>query len=402
VQSRWPALGVALLLTVLLAACGTPASPEPATIDFAYHTIGQGFSEPVYWEQLAEVFEERHPHLTINLRPGEFGGSDAFTLPSFLVQQLSSDQSILSLDVLIEEDPSFDLADYYPTALDMFTVGGELWAIPAGTVVTVMYYNQDLFDAYGVPYPEEGWTWDDFLDTARALRDPGSGVYGYVNRGDEIDVIGFVYQHGGRLVDDLDDPTRATFDDPLTVEALERYADLIYRYEVAPTPRQATREFGMGVDDYGIGVNNGQVAMWVGWIHERGLAGVPWEFNWGMVPLPRDARAATLAVGLGFAIASDVEDANVCWDWIAYLSEQRPEIVMPARISHVESREYGDRAESEVARAAMEDAMLVPYSVLSSWDGGTSLRVFGSALEKIVDGRATVQEALSLAQEQIE
>jgi len=41
-----------------------------------------------------------------------------------------------------------------------------VWAIPAGVDMLVMFYNQDLFDQYDVPYPEVGWTWGDFLDTA--------------------------------------------------------------------------------------------------------------------------------------------------------------------------------------------------------------------------------------------
>ena len=80
-------------------------------------------------------------------------------------------------------------------------------------------FVRDLFDRYGVAYPEIGWTWDDFLDTALALRNPDEDVFGYVATEPE-QAAHFIYQHGGQLYDDLRAPTYPTFDDPLTVEAM--------------------------------------------------------------------------------------------------------------------------------------------------------------------------------------
>ena len=58
--------------------------------------------------------------------------------------------------------------------------------LPQNLSSLVVYYNRDLFDAAGVPYPEAGWTWAEFLDAAKALtRDidgdglPTSMVWGW-------------------------------------------------------------------------------------------------------------------------------------------------------------------------------------------------------------------------------
>lgn len=85
------------------------------------------------------------------------------------------------LGPFIEQDPSFDLADFYPAMLDFYTDEGSVWAIPSGVDLVAMFYNKDLFDQYDVPYPEVGWTWDDFLSKAQALRDPDAGVYAYTH-----------------------------------------------------------------------------------------------------------------------------------------------------------------------------------------------------------------------------
>jgi hypothetical protein len=132
----------------------------------------------------------------------------------------------------------------------------------------VLYYNRDLFDAYGVPYPESGWTWDDFLDKAKALRDPEASVFGYGVADQYIDPLPFIYQHGGRILDDMQNPTRTTFDDPLTVEAVEWYAGLILDHNVAPTRNQVLGSPFNGSVQAGVYLN--KVGMWIGWLSERG------------------------------------------------------------------------------------------------------------------------------------
>ena len=32
-----------------------------------------------------------------------------------------------------------------------------------------VYYNKDLFDAAGLPYPKDDWDWDEFLNVAQQL-----------------------------------------------------------------------------------------------------------------------------------------------------------------------------------------------------------------------------------------
>jgi len=72
---------------------------------------------------------------------------------------------------------------------------GQLWGIPAGVDLWVMYYNKDLFDRYGIPYPEPKWTWDDFVDTILSVRHVGEGIFGCLTD-DTLFPFALVYQHG--------------------------------------------------------------------------------------------------------------------------------------------------------------------------------------------------------------
>ena len=57
---------------------------------------------------------------------------------------------------------------------------GKTYGIPARANAVMYLYNKNLFDAAGVPYPRDGWTWEEFLETAARLTsgEGDSKVYG--------------------------------------------------------------------------------------------------------------------------------------------------------------------------------------------------------------------------------
>ncbi|WP_405071471.1 ABC transporter substrate-binding protein [Kribbella sp. NBC_01510] len=68
--------------------------------------------------------------------------------------------------------------DYWPAAKDAVSVKGKVRAAPALLDSLCVVYNKKLFTAAGVPAPQAGWTWDDFVTTAKALTNPGKGIFG--------------------------------------------------------------------------------------------------------------------------------------------------------------------------------------------------------------------------------
>ncbi|AEW99485.1 sugar transporter sugar binding lipoprotein (plasmid) [Streptantibioticus cattleyicolor NRRL 8057 = DSM 46488] len=76
---------------------------------------------------------------------------------------------------------------YWPAAREAVTVNKHVRALPALIDSLAVVYNKKLFRQAGVPYPKAGWTWDEFVETARRLTDPGHGVFGtgWPGAGDE-------------------------------------------------------------------------------------------------------------------------------------------------------------------------------------------------------------------------
>src|SRR5699024_5420050 len=66
----------------------------------------------------------------------------------------------------------FDLDLYDPgviESLENASVEGSLNALPVFRPNHIMAYNKDVFDTFGVPYPEDFMTWDDFIELGREL-----------------------------------------------------------------------------------------------------------------------------------------------------------------------------------------------------------------------------------------
>lgn len=394
-------LCLAGLLVFVLPGC-IPAAParEPVTISFEFPEV-----DAERYEALVLKFNEKHPQITVELRPRswqelynrEAERADALWVSQDLAAMLSTQAKIVDLRSLVEQDEGFDLGAFYPGLVDALSYEGKLWGVPYGADLVVMYYNRDLFDQYSVDYPQTGWTWDDFLERAVALRDPDAFIFGYGPRLDLNDAAFFIYQHGGRILDDLDEPTRTTFDDPLTIEALEWYARMVHDYDAAPSLNQSSHDYGGGSYAIYQGIRTGKVGMWMGGISERGGLTWPfkWTMGWGMVPLPSDAQSATQATIEGYAISADTEDYNACWEWISWLSEQAPYRLMPARRSLAESSDYEELVGAEVAaaaRASIENALIV--NPMNAGQFEDILDDFGEALSDILQGFTTPMEAM--------
>jgi multiple sugar transport system substrate-binding protein len=220
---------------------------------------------------------------------------------------------------------------------------------------------------------------------------------------DAFDVALFVYQHGGRLFDDINAPTATAFDDPKTIEAVQWYTDLALRHNVAPTPEQM-RSFGGGAQGLGRGIYEGKFGMWMGTFSDRGGRTWPveWVEPWGMAALPADETNATAGIAPGYFLLAGRPHPEACWKWVTFLSEHTPEGLAPVRRSLLESDAF-EEAVGEEAAAAVRDS--VQNAILISPEAAqaaAALGAFGSAVRQVLTGDVTADEAMIMAQEQME
>jgi multiple sugar transport system substrate-binding protein len=381
----------AYLVAMTLPGCTAQVTPrEPVTITFTYLES----RDRSLYQSLAEAFHKSHPEIVINLRADPSGQwtwdadneVDAFVWWPASSFAESDAPLILGLDTWLDKTPELSPDDFYPRSLDMFRWDGVLWALPAEVDLQVLYYNKNMCDEENVPYPQVGWTWDDLLLTAQRLtttegKAPSyTGHYGLASNPTWGDFVPFIYQHGGELFE---------FDNALTQEAIQWYADLALIHGVMPRPKDMVNG-----DTYGL-FRREKSAMWIGFLGDRNgqgfhHLGTPWEFDWGIVPLPGDQTEATLYRGQGYYITSRTAHAEEAWVWIQYLSNHAIGRALPARRSVAESSSFRDSVGDQVATAALYAVEhLVPRSIAAG-EPPETLETYARTVESIVnDGERT-------------
>jgi multiple sugar transport system substrate-binding protein len=411
--SRWGAVALGAL-AVLLVGCAILAEPTPTPEPVKIMLVFPADLEDHYNELIKE-FNAQHPYITVERRvvrtpeklESLFREKEAdvffFTTDGALFQDLYDEDRVLSLTPFLQESDAIDLNDFYPDTLSPVSLEGSVWGIPSAVNMAVMYYNKDLFDQNNAPYPEAEWTWDDFVMAGSAVTDPDQDVYGFVSF--PTFAIPFIYQHGGRIFDDVEMPTRTTFDDPLTIEAVEWYASLVHDYGIMPTPEEATKTFANdGAAPYIFWRK--KAGMYVGMLSDRGGLswgpGARWQMEWGIVPLPRDESAFTFGFIYGHAVSADTSHPEACYELLVFLNERMMPYMMPARRSVTESAAFEQQVGAEaasVARASIE-SMVVVSDIPDNLEQG--LEGFVETLIAILNGEVPAEQGMVELQRQAE
>lgn len=171
------------------------------------------------------------------------------------------------------------------------------------------FYNKAIFDEMGVAYPEEGWSWEDFLETARALTNEEH--YGHASRPDSIAYRSFVLANGGRL--ETDDLTLACLNEPEAVEAFQFLHDLMYVEKVSPV---ASEMVEIQASDM---FKNGMVAMvadgsWMlnGYVEAMGE-------DLGIMEMPlRDGQRGCASSGLAYSMSANGANIDAAWEFCKF------------------------------------------------------------------------------------
>lgn len=101
---------------------------------------------------------------------------------------------------------------------------GQFYGVPKDKDNILLVYNKEMFDAAGVAYPTDDWTWDDLVDASQKIYDK-TGKYGYMAyNDDQIGYWSFVYQAGGHIL--TADRTKSGYTNPGSVKAMEFYVNL--------------------------------------------------------------------------------------------------------------------------------------------------------------------------------
>ncbi|HEY0240726.1 MAG TPA: extracellular solute-binding protein, partial [Friedmanniella sp.] len=186
---------LATLAVVALAACSGPGSGSSSSQDPGSPvelTMWTGFTggDRGAYEDLVTTFNDTHPDIqvTMEVQPWDTiaqklpaswatGQGPDIATPSFdpnVLGQYLDTSSVLALDDLGSGTDQIDVDQLATAAVDAFTSGGTLYAVPANVATLQLYYNKALFADAGITEPPT--TVEEFRADAKTLTT--DGVYG--------------------------------------------------------------------------------------------------------------------------------------------------------------------------------------------------------------------------------
>lgn len=340
---------------------------------------------------------------------------DVFMLmPGNALDQYYVNDWVAPLDDMMENEnlvwPEHDIDDFYPAALDAGVRDGMHHTVPLLLETSLLAYNTEIFDEYGVEVPE---TMEELEEAARTIYEESDGeTYGITLRGDRAAAtsqwVGFLYSFGGSWTDENGD---AAVDSPEAIEALEFYGGLLNNYG----PRGATSNSWYESNSL---FQQGEAAM----VYDANVFRPNFEDpdeseihdSVGYAPLPEGPAGSVPHVSnWGLAVSENSEAKEAAWLFIQWATskdialEGQLEGMPSARASAWESDEFQDTNEApdwaEASQASYENGQ--PQWNPPVLNIGEARDAVGNAIVAAIlgeDVEAAAQEAAEQMQEIIE
>ncbi|WP_369018674.1 sugar ABC transporter substrate-binding protein [Thermatribacter velox] len=264
-------------------------------------------------EPIAAPHAEYHTKLLTMIAGGL--APDVMRINSYYFADFMDANALMNLDPLIERD-NIDLSLYYEMGLPESMYEGKMYGLPWGTAPLYLAYNIKMFKDTGIDVPRVGWTWEDFVETARSIAG-GSGIerkYGYGAPFTNIAYfLPFIWAAGGDIFDQT--KSKFTLDQPQAVKRLDEIASLIREGVFAnplelPTEEAVTRLFAQNL----IAIRRASAAEILGMQNIEGL-----DFEVIHCPTGEDIPNTTVVKSNTVGISVSTKHPEEAWEFLKFL-----------------------------------------------------------------------------------
>jgi len=326
--------------TVHLYAWTNPANLEELIAQFNTDFAGQ---YNMVYEKMADATT-----LTINTALSSGEPVNVMTQASAMdLRNRADDDVYMGLTQFFDQE-GWTYEDVMGSAVaETMNINGEYYAIPYCNNINMVWFNKNMFDEAGVAYPEEGWTWEDFRQTAIKLTS-GEGankVYGAMI--DICDGDGDNYwdtiarQKLGAFTYYNEDYTATTFDTAEMLESLQFFYQMSMVDEcVVPYADYMALQYYK--DSIGMaGLYNGKYAMWIapvyGCLYLKSSYGeIPEGTDIGLADMPtvEGGETVTTCYTSTASIPANTPDAQASWEALKYLTLTHAELFAGNKAMH--------------------------------------------------------------------
>jgi multiple sugar transport system substrate-binding protein len=353
-RRRFLTAGATVIGTGMLAACvapaaqpeasqeaeaGAAASQEAVTIAFASQYPGPPMNAGD--DEIISQFQEQNPEISVEKMtwPGQdfhdklrllaTAGDlpDVFNMETKQVVDMISRGMILDITELFATQETLKEEDYFESEWAKQWFNGKMYLLSLDTQDVILYYNKDLFDQKGIPYPprtwgDPDWTYDKLVEVGLQLTEGegASRIFGYQTSRWWVYSYPIVWSYGGLITNEERTESRMTM--PETIAAMQYRTDLINKHMIEPTPAEQTE----GVDTI---FSSGRLAMraiWNPWMWY--IKDVP-DLHFDIAAMPTGpAGAYTRCPQDGFAVGAQTEYVDESFLFASYAAGPTGQEVM--------------------------------------------------------------------------
>ena len=189
-----PVLLTAALLMALLAGCGT--SDGKTHLTFQIWDVNQRKG----MQAMCDAYTAQHPDVEIEVQVTSWNeywtkleaAAESNTMPDIF--WMHTNQLLYYADFGMLADVTDLYSDvesnYYESHFSDISrsnasgSNGRLYGVPKDKDNGMLVYNKEMFDAAGVAYPTDDWTWEDLADASQKIYD-ATGKYGFMAYNDD-------------------------------------------------------------------------------------------------------------------------------------------------------------------------------------------------------------------------
>ncbi|MDT0344838.1 ABC transporter substrate-binding protein [Streptomyces litchfieldiae] len=315
----------AALTAVAVTACGGSDDGDSGSngpVSLTYWTWAPGM------EKVVEIWNEANPDIQVTVKE-QAAGDDLVTrtitaaqageAPDLVQAEYQALPTLVSNDVLA--DISGEVADaeeqFAPGLWQQVTLGTDaVYALPQDSGPMMFYYRQDLFEEYDLTVPT---TWDEFAETARALKDVAPDKYLTTFSANDAGLFaGLAQQAGAQWWTTEGETWRVAIDDEATQRVADFWGGLVAEDVILNEP--------MYTPAWNQALNEGDQIAWVSAVWAPGTlstAAPDTAGQWAMAPLPQWEEGANATGSWGgstTAVTNDAKDQEAAAEFAAWLN----------------------------------------------------------------------------------
>jgi ABC-type glycerol-3-phosphate transport system substrate-binding protein len=266
---------VFLVITMALSFAGCKKSAENGSTVLTW----QSWDPYEKYRPVIDAYQAKNPDVKIEYQQVAdyltkiFTEASAHELPDLIACQVGYTQAFADAGILLEIDPDelsskpgYQYDDFWETTVDYAMYEGKLYGLPVDGGNYAYVYNKKIFDELGITVPENGFSWEEFVEVGKKLiiKNSNGTIARYGTMMNDLGLKTYlpaIWQNGGKYLNDTG--TRSLLGETPVIEAIQ-WIKSLYTTEGIMPPLEKLNEGTLPI----VGMLNsgtigmGRVALW--------------------------------------------------------------------------------------------------------------------------------------------